>query len=126
MKLEPKILIKVEGGVVTEWETNVENLEVEIFDVNDIKDDRGLTDEQVKALWLRKVDELNTEEYSVLLEYPNGDTYYAWVWAPDEYEAVVEAKKDAILSNPEMSPDDFAVLLVLKGHIDAELRKEDL
>lgn len=126
MELESRILIKVEGGIITEWETNVDGLEVEIFDVNDIQDDRELSDEQVKELWQRKVDNIATESYSVLLAYPSGEeTFYAWVWAPDEHEAVVEAKKDVILSNPEMSPDDFDVLLVIKGHVDPELRKED-
>ena len=66
-----------------------------------------------------------SEPYSVLLEYPNGETFYSWVWAENAREAAGEAKADAVKSNPEMSPEDFTEVLVIMGHVEAELRKED-
>lgn len=63
--------------------------------------------------------------YSVLLEYPGGDTYYAWVTAENAEEAVVVAESDWQTDHLGEDLPGFTVLLVLRGHVDAALRKED-
>jgi hypothetical protein len=62
--------------------------------------------------------------YSVLLLYPDyandsgTETYYAFVEAPDELEAVAVAQRQAVAAQDgvEIAPDDFAPLLVTQGH----------
>jgi hypothetical protein len=62
--------------------------------------------------------------YSVLLLYPDyandggTETYYAFVEAPDQIEAVALAQRQAVAANEcvEIEPDDFAPLLVTQGH----------
>jgi hypothetical protein len=62
--------------------------------------------------------------YSVLLLYPDdvndggAETYYAWVEAPDSIAAVALAQRQALATNEwvEREPDDFAPLLVTRGH----------
>jgi hypothetical protein len=62
--------------------------------------------------------------YSVLLLYPDHandsgtETYYAFVEAPDELEAVAVAQRQAVAAQDgvEIAPDDFAPLLVTQGH----------
>jgi hypothetical protein len=66
--------------------------------------------------------------YSVLLLYPDyandsgTETYYAFVEAPDQIEAVALAQRQAIAANDciEPEPDDFAPLLVTEGHHRSE------
>jgi hypothetical protein len=80
-------------------------------------------------------DNYSKPKWSVLLGYPDyldsAETYYAWVEAFTVEEAVTIARQNAVEANlgegddDHMSPDDFSVLLVTAGHIDAEMRKED-
>lgn len=74
------------------------------------------------------------KKWSVLLQYPGleGETYYAWVFATDARSAVEVARKEIKEVNGwedilEGYPlEAIPVLLVLKGHIEAELREGDL
>ena len=75
--------------------------------------------------WVEKTKaEKNRQKFSVLLQYLDGQTYFAWVQAEHAGAAVKKAKKDC-LENYEGTPDDLAVLLVLAGHHDCLLASED-
>ena len=62
--------------------------------------------------------------YSVLLLYPDyandggAETYYAFVTAADPIEAVAKAQAQAVATQGgvEIEPEDFAPLLVTRGH----------
>jgi hypothetical protein len=66
--------------------------------------------------------------YSVLLLYPDyandsgAETYYAFVDASDELEAVAVAQRQAVAAQEgvEIAPDAFAPLLVTQGHHHSE------
>jgi hypothetical protein len=66
--------------------------------------------------------------YSVLLLYPDYltddliETYYVFVGASDPIEAVAVAQRHAAAAQEgvEIEPDDFAPLLVTKGHHASE------
>jgi hypothetical protein len=66
--------------------------------------------------------------YSVLLLYPDyqndsgTETYYAYVKACDQIEAVSQAQQQAAVAQEgvEIEPDDFAPLLVTQGHHSSE------
>ena len=66
----------------------------------------------------------NTDKYSVLLQYPDGQTYFTWVFALHAVAAVEKAKKDC-LENYFGEADDLTPMLVLAGHHDCLLAKED-
>ena len=68
--------------------------------------------------------EKNLAEFSVLLRYPDGQTYFTWVSAKSAYAAVGKAKKDC-LENYSGEADDLTPLLVLAGHHDCLLAKGD-
>jgi len=82
-------------------------------------------------------DNYSKPKWSVLLGYPdyldNAETYYAWVEAFTVEEAVTIARQNAVTANSDheckdedpLSPDDFNVLLVTAGYIDAEMREEN-
>ena len=57
--------------------------------------------------------------FSVLLEYPDTDTYYTSLAAPDANTAVLEARKRLMEANgwtrDDMDPEDIPVLLVTAG-----------
>jgi hypothetical protein len=68
--------------------------------------------------------------YSVLLLYPNtGDdpeTYYAHTEAENPEAAIANARAEAKAANPSMEGEDFLPLIVLLGHIEAELFYRDV
>ena len=69
---------------------------------------------------------LINQPWSVLLRYPDSEeTYYTWVDAPNNQEAMMAAKKQMIAVNEGIEPEDIAVVLVLRGHVEAELREGD-
>ena len=63
-------------------------------------------------------------KFSVLLQYPDGQTYFTWVQAERALAAVEKAKKDC-LENYEGDSGDLTPLLVLSGHHNCLLAKED-
>jgi hypothetical protein len=65
-------------------------------------------------------------EYSVLLMYPNGDTFYTWVEAEEPYAAVTAALAYLVEDNRDADPAEMTVLAVLAGHVVTELSKEDI
>jgi len=68
--------------------------------------------------------------YSVLLLYPDtGDgleTYYAHTEAENPDAAIANARTEAQAVNPGMEAGDFLPLIVLPGHIEAELFYRDI
>jgi len=68
--------------------------------------------------------------YSVLLLYPDtGDypeTYYTHTEAVDPKAAIANARAEAQAVNPHMEAGDFLPLIVLPGHIEAELFYRDI
>jgi hypothetical protein len=70
-------------------------------------------------------------DYSVLLLYPDylndsgTETYYDWTEAETSEQAIEDVQRMAKEKNPEVEDHtDFAVLLVLQGHIELRLREE--
>ena len=63
-------------------------------------------------------------KFSVLLQYPDGQTYFTWAQAERALAAVEKAKKDC-LENYEGTPDYLTPLLVLAGHHECLLASED-
>ena len=66
----------------------------------------------------------NTAKYSVLLQYPDGQTYFTWVYSRSAVAAVKKAKKGC-LENYSGEEDDLTPVLVLAGHHDCLLAKGD-
>ena len=68
--------------------------------------------------------------YSVLLLYPDTghspETYYEHTEAEDPDVAIANVRAEAASVNPGMQPEDFLPLIVLRGHIEAELFYRDL
>lgn len=65
------------------------------------------------------VDSYEQPKWSVLLAYSDGSTYYTWVNAFDADDAIKQAQGELRDDTPT------EVLLVIRGHIAAELCKED-
>jgi hypothetical protein len=67
--------------------------------------------------------------YSVLLLYPDTghdpETYYAHTEAENPDAAIANARAEAKAVNPGMQGEDFLPLIVLPGHIEAELFYRD-
>jgi len=68
--------------------------------------------------------------YSVLLLYPDtGDdpeTYYMHTKAENSTEAIANARREAESINTGIAAEDFLPLIVLAGHIEAELFFRDI
>lgn len=67
---------------------------------------------------------LGKTEFSVLLMYPDGQTYFTWVLSDHAWAAVSKAKKSC-LENYDGTADDLTPLLVLAGHHECLLSSED-
>ncbi len=65
-----------------------------------------------------------THKFSVLLMYPDGQTYFTWVLSKHAKDAVSKAKKEC-LENYVGTADDLNQLLVLAGHHECLLASED-
>lgn len=88
--------------------------------------------EKISAQALLRVDSAlitagQPRKWSVLLQYPGeeSETYYAWVEAIHAESAVEAARKEMSDVNGWGDGGYIPVLLVLKGHIEAELREGD-
>lgn len=72
-------------------------------------------------------------KYSVLLLRPDymtdnygTDTYYTYVSAPNVKAAAAKAKLEAARVDENVAkPEDYATLLVLKGHLECELNPDE-
>ena len=73
---------------------------------------------------------ITMKPYSVLLLYPDtGDdpeTYYTHTEAENPHAAIANARAEAQAVNPDMEAGDFLPLIVLPGHIEAELFYRDI
>ena len=123
--MSDKILIYVKGGIVQDIAKSDPDIDVEVFDVDNLAKAFDTTLAELDKAWNAKVFALKYNNYSVLLGYPDGDTFFVWVRALNPSTAIDEAFREVIESNPEMTSDQFTVLLVMPGHVDALLRKED-
>jgi hypothetical protein len=78
--------------------------------------------------YLEWVEEMKSREkldkFSVLLGYPDGQTFFTWVSARSAVAAVEKAKKRCV-ENYSGEEDDLTPVLVLAGHHDCLLAKED-
>lgn len=122
MTSPPRVLISKElNGQLIIFRSHPEMF-VQVFDMEESVRAVGRTAAYKAFREIR--DFVLSKEFSVLLQYPNGDTYYAWVTALDAEGAVAAAKADYLEDHPDENPPEFEVLLVVKGHVDAELRKD--
>lgn len=70
--------------------------------------------------------------YSVLLLYPgylratDRESYYTHVTADSTEAAIRAAQQEAAAKNAVATPEDFIPLIVLSGHIEAEMTSWDL
>lgn len=71
--------------------------------------------------------------YSVLLEYPDRcqagaatETYFTHVTAASVADAVEAARGEASANNLNIDPEEFGLLIVLEGHIEAEAYAGDM
>lgn len=118
-----KVLIRKELNGQLVVHTSDPEAFVRIFDVNGMI--RAVGREEANKAYLEIRNFVLGKPFSVLLQYPDGDTYYAWVTALDAEGAVEVAKADYLADHPDEELPEFETLLVVAGHIDAELRKED-
>jgi len=117
-----KALIRKEPNGQLVVHTSDPDAYVRIFEVSDMV--RAIGSKDAGKAYLEALHFVLDKEFSVLLQYPDGQTYYAWVMALDAEGAVEAAKASYQEDHPEEDLPDFEVLLVTKGHVDAELRKE--
>lgn len=122
----PRVLIRKEpDGQLVITKSHPE-IYAKTFDVAEMA--RAIGSHDANKAYLELMNFVLGKEFSVLLQYPDGQTYYAWVTALDAEGAVEAAKNDwrESATDPDGELPDFEVLLVVKGHVDAELRKEDV
>lgn len=117
-----KVLIRKEpDGQISAVHTSDPEAYVRIFDVEQMV--RGFGRETADKAYLEVRNYVLGRPFSVLLQYPGGDTYYAWVTALDAEGAAAAAKADYQVEHPDEDLPESETLLVLAGHVDAELRQ---